>query len=187
MNLLVRLKIETASAHDRIEDAFDLEGTTRSLPAYRELLVRLYGFHAAWEPRAELALADPGFFRERRKLSLLHADLRELGMNGDAIDRLAQCDLSVTMRTAAEAWGSMYVVEGSTLGGMIIARYVERRLGLNRHNGCRYFRCYGANVRSMWTSFGARLLARCGSAEEDAAVAAACRTFDTLHYWLCGR
>jgi heme oxygenase len=187
VNLFQRLKIETARAHDQIEEAFDLEALTRSIPAYRDLLGRLYGFHAPWEPRAELALADREFFRKRRKVGFLRTDLCELGMDSDAIDRLALCNPTVTMRTPAEAWGSMYVVEGSTLGGVIIARYVGRRLSLNRHNGCHYFCCYGTNVRPMWTSFGARLLARCGPAEEDAVVAAACRTFETLHYWLCGR
>ena len=187
MNLLQRLKIETVFAHDRIEEAFDLEARTHSLRAYRDLLGRLYGFHAVWEPRAEAALADAGFFRNRRKVGFLRADLRKLGMADGAIGCLALCDPTVAMRTPAEAWGSMYVVEGSTLGGVVIARHVERRLGLDRHSGCHYFRCYGKNVGSMWTAFGASLLARCGPAEEDVVIAAACRTFDMLHCWLCCR
>jgi heme oxygenase len=81
----------------------------------------------------------------------------------------------------------MYVVEGATLGGTVIARYVERRLGLSRHNGCLYFRCYGAEVRPMWIAFGTRLVATCGPADHDAVVAAACRTFEVLRIWLCGR
>jgi heme oxygenase len=187
VNLLQRLISETAEAHDRIEKAFDLEAITGSIPAYRNLLGRLYGFHAVWEPLAEVALADPEFFRQRRKVALLETDLRDLGMGSDGIARLALCDPTVTVRTPAEAWGSMYVVEGATLGGVVIARYVERRLGLSRHNGCLYFRCYGADVRPMWISFGSRLLARCGSADEDAVVAAARRTFETLHIWLVCR
>jgi heme oxygenase len=185
MNLLQRLKIETASAHERAEEAFDLQARTRSMRAYRDLLARLYGFHAVWEPRAEAALADAGFFRGRRKVPFLRVDLRELGMTGAAIGRLALCEPTVAMRSPAEAWGSMYVVEGSTLGGAIIARHVEHSLGLGRHNGCHYFRCYGRNVRPMWTAFGARLLTRCSQAEEDVVIAAACRTFEMLHSWLC--
>jgi heme oxygenase len=187
MSLLQRLKIETAKAHDRIEEAFDLEAVTRSTCAYRRLLGRLYGFHAVWEPLAEVALADPEFFRQRRKATLLKTDLHNLGMGSDRIGGLPLCDPTVTMRTPAEAWGSMYVVEGATLGGVLIARHVERRLGLSRDNGCLYFRCYGADVRPMWVSFGARLLARCGPVDQDAVVAAARRTFEVLRIWLCGR
>jgi heme oxygenase len=187
MSLLQRLKSETAGAHDRIEEALDLEAVTRSISAYRNLLGRLYGFHAVWEPLAEVALVDPEFFRERRKVAFLEADLRDLGMGSDGIARLPLCEPTVTMRTPAEAWGSMYVVEGATLGGVIIARHVERRLGLSRHNGCLYFRCYGADVRPMWISFGARLHDRCDPADQDAVVTAARRTFEMLHIWLCGR
>ena len=187
MNLLQRLKIETAFAHDRAEEAFDLQTRTRSLRAYRDLLARLYGFHAAWEPRAEAALADAEFFCGRRKVRLLRADLGELGMTPAAISGLALCEPTVAMRSPAEVWGSMYVVEGSTLGGAVIARHVERSLGLGRHSGCHYFRCYGENVRPMWTAFGSRLLTRCGQAEEDVVIAAACRTFEMMRSWLCCR
>jgi heme oxygenase len=187
MSLLQRLKSETAKAHDQIEEAFDPEAATHSISAYRNLLGRLYGFHAVWEPLAELALADPEFFRPRRKVAFLKMDLCRLGMDSNGIARLPLCDPTVTMRTSAEAWGAMYVIEGATLGGVIIARHVERRLGLSRHNGGLYFRCYGADVRSMWVSFGARLVARCGPADHDAAVVAARRAFEVLRIWLCGR
>jgi heme oxygenase len=187
VNLLQRLKSETAKAHEQIEEAFDLEAVTRSVSAYRGLLGRLYGFHAVWEPLAEVALADPEFFRQRRKVAFLKTDLQDLGMGTNRIARLPLCHPPVTMRTPADAWGSMYVVEGSTLGGVIIARHVERRLGLSRHNGCLYFRCYGVDVRPMWASFGARLLARCGPADQDTVVAAARRTFEVLRIWLCRR
>lgn len=185
MNLLQRLKTETAFAHHRIEQAFDLEGRTSSRSAYRDLLVRLYGFHAAWEPAAEAALADRGFFRRRRKVKLLVADLHELGMADSEISQLALCAPTVAMRTQAGAFGSMYVVEGSTLGSVLIARHVERRLGLGCNNGCSYFRCYGEDVGPMWKAFGTTLIAHCGSQDEKAVVTAARRTFDILHAWLC--
>lgn len=185
MNLLERVKIETALAHDRIEQGFDLGARTSSPSAYRDLLARLYGFHAAWEPRAEAALAHAEFFHGRRKVDLLRTDLHELGMTDSDIRQLALCVPTVPMRTPADAFGSMYVVEGSTLGGILIARHVERRLGLGLNNGCSYFRCYGEAVGPMWKAFGTTLLAHCGPRDEKAVVTAARRTFDILHQWLC--
>ena len=187
MNLLQRLRIETAFAHERIEAAVDVKARTRSLGAYRDLLGRLYGFHATWEPRAEAAIDDPDFFRSRRKVGILRSDLGKLGMARDAIAGLAMCDPTVAMRTPAEAWGSMYVIEGSTLGGVVIAHYVERRLGLHDNNGCRYFRCYGKDTAPMWMAFRSRLLSRCDPADEETVIAAACRTFEMLYVWLCCR
>ena len=185
MNLLQRLKTETALAHGRIEQALDLKARTNSRSAYRDLLARLYGFHAAWEPRADAALADPGFFRKRRKVALLIADLHALGMADSDVRQLALCVPTVAMRTPADAFGSMYVVEGSTLGGTLIARYVERRLGLGSNNGCSYFRSYGEQVGPMWKAFGSTLLARCSPQDERAVVTAAHRTFEILYGWLC--
>lgn len=183
-NLLLRLKTETAVAHARIEQAFDLEARTSSLSAYRHLLARLYGFHAGWEPCAEAALSDPQFFHPRRKAKFLERDLRQLGMTPGAIRRLPSCDPTISMRTAAESLGSMYVLEGSTLGGAIIARHVERRLGLGCNNGCSYFRCYGGNVGRMWTAFKAALLTRCPPEQQDDTIAAALQTFEMLRSWL---
>jgi heme oxygenase len=185
VNLLQRIKIATAPAHERIEAAFDVQARARSLDSYRDLLGRLYGFHAVWEPRAETAIDDAEFFRSRRKAGLLRIDLGTLGVADSAIDGLALCEPTVTMRTPAEAWGAMYVVEGSTLGGAVIARHVERSLGLSAQTGCRYFRCYGRDARPMWIAFGTQFLSRCGPADEGAVIAAACRTFEMLHCWLC--
>jgi heme oxygenase len=185
LTLLERLKTETRPAHDRIERALDIEGRLGSPAAYRALLTRFYGFHAAWEPLAEAALGDPAFFRERRKAGLLACDLRALGLSEGEIVRLPVCDRLPAMPSPAAALGSMYVVEGSTLGGTIIARLVERRLGLSAEAGCAYFRSYGPRVGAMWRAFGTRLLGVSSPEADDAVVAAANRTFAAMESWLC--
>ena len=184
VNLLQRLKIETAPAHDRIERAFDLQSRTQSLSAYRDVLARLYGYHAVWEPRAEAALADAEVFRRRRKTELLAKDLRALGMSNADIGALDLCHSVLPMATPVEVFGSMYVIEGSTLGGAIIARQAERDLGLDRDTGCGYFLCYGREVGQMWSAFGAMLLTRCRPADEDAIIVSAEHTFDHLRAWI---
>lgn len=184
VNLLQRLKIETSPAHERIERAFDLQSRIQSLSAYRDVLARLYGYHAVWEPRAEAALADAEFFRRRRKTELLAKDLRALGMSKADIGAVQLCRSVLPMETPVEVFGSMYVIEGSTLGGAIIARQVERDLGLDRDTGCGYFLCYGREVGQMWSAFGAMLLTRCRPSDEDAVIASAERTFDHLRAWI---
>jgi heme oxygenase len=184
VTLLERLKIETRPAHDRIERAVDIEGRITSLAAYRALLARFYGFHAAWEPSAEAALGDTAFFRDRRKTGLLVRDLLALGMGDGEIARLPLCDLAVPVSGPAAAFGGMYVVEGSTLGGTIIARLVERRLGLSTETGCGYFRSYGSAVGAMWRSFGARLLSVSTPETDDTIVASANDTFEAMRAWL---
>jgi heme oxygenase len=182
LTLLERLKTETRPAHDRIERAVDIERRVASHAAYRALLARFYGFHAAWEPQAAALIADPAFFEPRRKAALLARDLRFLGL--DDLDRLPRCAPLMPMADRAAAFGALYVVEGSTLGGTIIARQVERSLGLTAGAGCSYFRSYGPDLGPMWKAFGRRLLALSNPAFDDRVVASANRTFETMRLWL---
>jgi heme oxygenase (biliverdin-IX-beta and delta-forming) len=179
LNLLERLRVETASEHERAERIFDVELRTSSIGAYRELLQRFYAFHATWEPLVEAAIDQPSFFGPRRKLELLKRDLRALHTVDGELPRVAAHTIG-PMRSSVEAFGSMYVVEGSTLGGTIIARVVERRLGYDRQRGCSYFRCYGDDVNRMWISFQAAMLASCRPEDDEAVILSAKRTFCVL-------
>ena len=80
-------------------------------------------------------LQDRPFLNPRRRLHLLEADLAVLGSSARAVDALQACPVPL-LHDAAEALGSLYVIEGSTLGGRIIQRNVERCLGFDgRWNG----------------------------------------------------
>ena len=186
MTLLERLKIETRPAHDRIEAAIDLDRRIGSPDAYRNLLIRFYGFHASWERKAAPMAPDRGFFERRRKAALLVRDLTALGLKSEDIMRLPQCRSLMPLPAPEAVLGSMYVVEGSTLGGAVIAREVERRLGLTPDTGCAYFRSYGRDIAGMWKSFGAMLMKASSPEADDLIVESAQKTFDVMHDWLCG-
>jgi heme oxygenase len=185
MTILARLKAETRAAHDRIEAAVDLDRRISSPEAYRDLLIRFYGFHGAWEEEAAGKAPDRSFFERRRKTQLLVRDLEALGLESEDIIRLPQCRPLMLLSGPEDVLGSMYVVEGSTLGGAIIAREVERRLGLDAQTGCAYFRSYGRDIAAMWKSFGAVLLEASSPEADDRIVRSAQKTFDVMHDWLC--
>jgi len=185
MTLLERLKIETRAAHDRIEGAIDLDRRIASREAYRDLLIRFHGFHKAWESAAAGMAPDRGFFQNRCKTRLLARDLEALGLAPEEIERLPQCHPLMPLPAPEAVLGSMYVVEGSTLGGAIIAREVERRFGYTAQTGCAYFRSYGRDIAAMWKSFGAILLEASSPKTDDVIVASAQKTFDVMHDWLC--
>jgi heme oxygenase (biliverdin-IX-beta and delta-forming) len=185
MTLLERLKTETRPAHDRIEKAMDLDQRIATREGYKNLLTRFYGFHSAWEKAAGTVAPDKAFFESRCKTRLLAKDLGALGMQEDEIIRLPQCDPLMPLPSAPAVLGSMYVVEGSTLGGAIIAREVERRLGLGPETGCAYFRSYGRGIGTMWKQFGSRLLEASSPEADDVILETARKTFDVMHDWLC--
>lgn len=178
-----RLRAETRDAHEAVERALDWERRLGTLEGYRGFLARLYGFHVVWEPAAAALIADDAFLVPRRKLPLLLADLAFLGLTPAEVERLPRC-APVPMADAAEALGSMYVLEGSTLGGQILARHVAARLGLDAARGCAYLRAYGGGVGPMWQGFRARLLGVSSPQTQDAVVRSAAATFERLETWL---
>lgn len=175
------LRIRTEPDHRSVEAQLDLKSRLRSLSEYLALLKKFYGFIAAWEPRVLSALDQPDFLRARTKLPLLTADLVRLGFVDTS--QLPHCVVP-TFERNADALGSMYVIEGSTLGGSIIAAQVERRLGLSRHNGCLYFSGYGEHTNKMWSDFGRYMRLSVTHAERAAAVRGARNTFNLLQLWL---
>lgn len=54
----------------------------------------------------------------------------------------------------AEAMGCAYVVEGSRLGGLVLARLVERDLGLTANS---YLRGLGPQTKELWRGFMSEL------------------------------
>ena len=54
--------------------------------------------------------------------------------------------------------GIVYVTEGSTLGGRVILKNVQKKLGLEPGQGATYFAGYGDDTAKMWKEFLGRLI-----------------------------
>lgn len=180
--MLAHLRAATRPAHDRLEGGLGLLDERLDLMAYREVIARLHGFWRGWQPRMAALMRDEALLAPRRRLHLLEADLVALGVPATAVETLPACPLPV-LRDAAEALGSLYVLEGSTLGGQVIRRNVERRLGLDGQRGCAYFAGYGAETGLMWRAFLARLDAA-PPADAGRIAQGASATFERLAWWL---
>ncbi|WP_426959799.1 biliverdin-producing heme oxygenase [Muricoccus radiodurans] len=179
-----RLRDATRPEHDRLEAGLGLMDASLTRAAYRDILARFYGFRAGWEPRAGALLEDEAFFGPRRRLPLLHADLLALGLTEGAIATLPACP-PPALEDAAAALGSLYVMEGSTLGGRVIARHLAARLGIGAGDGVAYFTGAGADTGRLWAGFLSRLEA---APERDvpAILDGARATFVRLEAWLLG-
>ncbi|WP_250490078.1 biliverdin-producing heme oxygenase [Caballeronia sp. INML2] len=190
LELLSRLKNETAACHARLENALDLMRDDLRRDEYIALLERFYGYVAPWEDAVAAcmpaSLSD--FFDARRKATLLAADLAALTGETQYVACVQQADAHddlPRMRNIGDAFGSMYVMEGSTLGGRFIAPHVAERLDLAPGRGNAYFDGYGPRTGSMWKAFRETAAASVPERHYDDAVKAAIATFDSLHAWLC--
>jgi heme oxygenase len=98
------------------------------------------------------ALARELDLAERGRAALIAEDLLGLGASPSRIAALPVCDDVAAMQSAGDYLGALYVAEGSTLGGQLIARALAH-MGENR----RFFLGHGGEHSRLWRSFVARL------------------------------
>jgi len=189
--LLQRLKLETRPHHERAERTVRLLEPGLTLDGYREHLERLHGLWAPLE--AELARLLPVLppelrASERWKLPLLVKDLEALGHDAASLARLPRATRLPRLTGLPEALGCFYVLEGSTLGGQLILRHLQRHFAAVSAGGFAFFRAYGEEVGPMWRAFGEVVSgASAAAASEDfdaRVVRAAQDTFDAFEAWL---
>jgi heme oxygenase (biliverdin-IX-beta and delta-forming) len=180
--VLAHLRAVTRPAHNALEGALGLLDEHLDLDAYKDVLARFYGFWSGWQPQVTAMLQDETLSGPRRRLHFLVADLTALGVSSLALKALPLCPLT-ELRDAAEALGSLYVMEGSTLGGQRIRRNVERCLGGDGRVSCSYFNGYGAETGLMWRSFLAGLEG-VPTADAERLGRGASATFERLGWWL---
>lgn len=184
--LLNRLKNDTAEAHEALERALDLARPVMERATYVALLEGFRGFVAPWEARLAAALPErlQGFAREREKTALLDADLRYLSDGARDPADLPACTALPVLDSLPRALGSMYVLEGSTLGGRFIGPAMAQRFALADHLGYGYFDPYRDHTGSMWNAFKTRMAAEIAPEQAGPAIAAARETFTALQAWL---
>lgn len=144
---------------------------------YRSLLGRLLGFHIPFE-------AAIGLDRERS--GLLTADLEALGVTASQRATLPLYPYLPRRVEPAQRMGARYVVEGSALGGLQLARSLDALLGREQMNGRRFFTGRGRATVAQWRVFLAQLEAIATDALAwDAIIDAAQETFCAFEEWMC--
>lgn len=182
------LRAATHARHQAIEALLQLDQPL-PLATYTRVLRGFESFLRQWEPHLRAALpADwRAGFDERSRLAMVQADLRTLHATpADGAARGWDLDLDLPRRlplpSTAAALGSQYVLEGSALGGQVIARRLADTFGFTPAHGAAYFHGWGEATGGHWREFRERLAAHVPAAGPgcEAACTAACRTFDLL-------
>ena len=174
---LAALREATAAAHDAIDRQLQL-GADLALDRYVRILQGFEGFLSAWEP-AVAAVVAPGqraWFSGRSRLAFLRQDLAVLAPGATPVP----APMLPPLPNPSAAFGAMYVLEGSALGGQVIARRVAERFGFDARRGAAYFHGFGDRTGGLWREFRERLEAEVGPARRGDACAAAVATFDAL-------
>ena len=183
-DVLQLLRSGTETEHADVERTLGLMSPELQRARLVAVLDRLHGFWAAAEAGLDAwAERYPGAagsvdWRRRRRTALFAEDLHALAAVGDA----ARPHLP-RVRDTDEALGRLYVLEGSTLGGMFIDRHLA---ALPQLAGVRLraFSPYGAQTGAMWAAFRRTTRDRVAAGGDPAVVVAAARqTFGALAAW----
>jgi heme oxygenase len=174
--LLARLRSDTASRHAELDGLVGL-ALLRSRESYSSFLQASLRAVRGLEQQIEEKLGAEDF--PALRAALLGEDLAALGT--DARDPQPSDAPAISLPSLAAAWGAAYVVEGSALGGQVLAGRVRTALG--EDISTRYLSFRGSETGARWRRFIGQLaaLADCrGPSAADDASRAAVQTFD--HY-----
>ena len=182
--ILSLLRQETRPFHDAVEqNPFNHALTTGTVTATEtaQFLAKMYGFIQPYEAQlqAHAAAFGPEWQLEQRyRAPLILADLPQLGYAGTP----PLCPALPPLATTPQLLGAMYVLEGSTLGGQVIARQLDKA-GITAHA---FFTGRAERTGPLWKAFCQQLTAASPTpgTNQMALVASAILTFQTLSAWL---
>ena len=147
--LWTQLRESTRDAHTRAEASLAPLAQPDSLAQYVTLLCVLWGFQAPLERLlAHQELPSAVDSPARRRLGALAADLTDLGVTGASLPEAARLP---ALASPGAVWGALYVCEGATLGGRVLRRQVQARLG---PVPARFLGGRGGRTQPMWRDLG---------------------------------
>lgn len=170
-----QLRCATAEVHRCLEGRLQRAGYFASQAGYRRYLGAVAPLYAMLEATLEIAGAHrlvPDWPR-RRKSDLILAELRADGCADGAAGRL--CPPVAARLDTMAAWGAgdvlgtLYVLEGATLGGAVLARRMRLRGAAGSGTRC-LLDPYGSECGAMWRTFLERLEAADLTHEDEAAL-----------------
>jgi heme oxygenase len=175
-DLLPRLRRCTRPLHDDIEALLGLEAPM-PIARYGRILRGFHEFLQLWEPRVRHALPAPlrPWFDDRGRAGFAARDLTALAVpDDDALRAAARASQPrIRLDSPAAAIGSLYVIEGSALGGQVLTPRLLAAHGLTPERGAAYFNGFGARTGAMWREF--RQFADAQAGQDAASRAMACR------------
>lgn len=186
--ILEKIRAETRKNHVKLEENRLLLPFSRQemdWSSYQKILTRFYGYFQPLEGLVDRLPVIHEFlpdYSTRRKASLLLLDLQRIESQ---LDELPICRELPEVINANQAFGCLYVMEGSTLGGKYIARVLSNTLGLTTITGAAFFNGYGDQTGRRWQIFQQALVAFSEQqGDPEAIIESANQAFEKFGQWL---
>jgi heme oxygenase (biliverdin-IX-beta and delta-forming) len=182
VSLAQLLKSDTLLQHEAAEEIlFPRLNNIATIKDYADILKTFYGFYAPLEKLISeyiTAIHLPDI-RERKNTWLIIDDLLDLGEN---VFELKICHTLPQIENVSQAFGALYVMEGSTLGGRMIQKMLlKNHPGMLQPKHLSFFNGYGDATSAKWKSFLESLE---NIEDRSTVVAAANETFTLFQNWI---
>jgi heme oxygenase len=183
LGLFQQLYMATQPAHQALERSLNLLQKPISARRIERVLKKFLGFHRGWEPDFARSRTFAPVMLDRGRARFAAADLQALGVAREEIARVPVCQAAARLhRSDAITMGSVYVMEGSTLGGEVIARALRAEPWLPAQ-GLQYFSPPDRQARSDWIALKAWAEAHFPPARWDEVAQGARETFTLMTTW----
>jgi len=179
-----QLKKATLANHQQLEKM--LVGQMRAVRSkedYINLLQLFYSYFGGLEEQIDLYISTRELpdYKQRRKSAALANDIKSLG--GTPVS-LANLEDLPPIQNTRQAYGALYVIEGSTLGGKIISKMMAQQLGITDGSGLSFFSGYADDTETMWDKFKQALNQQADNSEQASQVIdTANETFARFKQW----
>lgn len=190
-SLRQRIKRATQSIHDILDSdpaGLKLMSKEATRSDYVFFLARTLGFLKPIEAKLfsseVVTLALPYWRPLEIRSTRIESDLRSLGVSQLEIDSLPTIDSTPTIVTAGHLMGVCYVIEGSMMGGLVMAKPVRKTLALDATSMSFFLPTEPKEIVQKFETFATALdsFASCGCDEKDASEAAT-ETFNLIASW----
>ena len=177
------LKRHTRDVHIQLEQMLiPLIQSVSTRTQYAELLKIFYTFYAPLEQQLS-GVSGIGKLTadiQLRKADSLKKDITALKATTDS---LSLCNELPGCTNLSHAFGIMYVLEGSVLGGKAIANIVTKKLPADTSLPFSFFLHYGDEAKSVWDQFKVKLDST-ENLSTPALLSAATDTFILFKQWI---
>lgn len=164
--LSAKIREATKQAHRALEK--EVVGKLKAVSSYKDYAQLLRCFYAYFN---ELEKAASPFitkellpdYKARRNSSYLKNDIHELGYDTQSLPEVTVPQIGNTL----SAFGALYVMEGSVMGGPIIVEMLKKK-GIVK--GVSFFSGYSPAMPGMWEAFISALNKLAATSKEEAMV-----------------
>lgn len=178
-----KLKENTKQYHQLLEKKMVVKmKSITTLSEYVQLLSLFYSFFGGLELSIDryidtTLLPD---YAQRRKSSALANDLLALSAS---LPLFALKNNLPEIRDHIQCIGALYVMEGSTLGGKVIAKMMLQQMEVTNMPGLSFFNGYGEHTMAMWQIFKQSIDTPLSGTEQDIIIQSANDTFLQFSNW----